>query len=203
MLDQILSFVLLYKYFALFLITFAAAFGFPVFSTPVIMAASAFSSQKYLSFSLVYAAALAGNVAGDLLGYFVSRRAGKEIIARIGLKRLLQSRAFAALERNFEIRSASAIFLTRFLITGLGPAVNFIAGLSSITFQRYFFYEFTGELVYVSLYASLGYIFGSQWRDISDLFEKIGIIFLLAISIGAISRVIYVKKNHSKNNSGT
>jgi membrane-associated protein len=201
MLEHILTFILLYKYFALFLITFAAAFGFPVFATPVIMAASAFSSQKYLNFSLVYAVAIAGNVAGDLLGYFVSRSAGKEIISKIGLKRLLHSRAFAALEHNFEIRSASAIFLTRFLITGLGPVVNIIAGLSSITFQRFFFYEFTGELVYVSLFSSLGYIFGSQWRDISVLFEKIGTIFLLAISIGAISRVLYTKKNHPNNNS--
>src|SRR3989344_5451402 len=71
--DAFLSFLLVYKYAALFAITFVAALILPLPASTTIVAANVFAFQGYLNFPAVFCAALLGNIAGDNLGNFISR----------------------------------------------------------------------------------------------------------------------------------
>ncbi|MFB0965508.1 MAG: hypothetical protein QMC36_07680 [Patescibacteria group bacterium] len=53
------------------------------------------------------------------------------------MKKVLDSAKFAAVEDLFSKHSASAIFTSRFLATGLGPTMNVLAGFSKTPVKKF------------------------------------------------------------------
>jgi len=199
MLAIFLSYLLIYKYLILFLVTYSAALIFPIPASAVLIAAGAFASQGYFSFEYVILFGLLGNVLGDLCGYFISYYFGREFLMRIGLKKFLSSKTFVKLEHNFVDHAWSSIFFSRFVVTGLGSAVNILSGITKIPFKKYFLYEFTGEVIYVLMLSSLGYIFGVEWKSIYGIVEDLsGLIIIILIIV--IAAIYYFKRKH-KNKS--
>lgn len=162
-LDQLLPYVLTYKYVALFIITYFGALLLPIPSGTLLMAAMAFATQGYMSPILVYVTGVAGNVAGDHSGYWLSRKFSRPVLEKIGFKKLLASPKIPAIEKNFEQHPFLTIFLSRFL-TAVAPAVNIFTGLTRYPYGRYTFFEFTGEMAEVGFSCLIGYIFGSNWE---------------------------------------
>ena len=63
----LLSYVLIYKYLAIFIITYLGALAFPLPSGTVVAASAAFAIQGYLNFPLVLFIGILGNVTGDMI----------------------------------------------------------------------------------------------------------------------------------------
>jgi len=197
-LGEFLSFLLLYKYTALFLLSFLAAFLLPLPSSSGLAAAGAFAAQGYLDIRLVLLVAFVGNVAGDALGYFIARYYGVEILNKIGFKKLLLSKNYHSLEKYMLNYSYSLIFVSRFL-TQVGPAVSIFSGLSKMSYKKFFAVDIIAEICYVLLYGLTGYILGNQWEDNIWFVVEAG---LVVLSFGAIIALIQYKmfKKHEKAN---
>ena len=110
-LESLLAFILVYKYAALFVITFVAAFFLPLPASTTLVAASAFAFQGYFSFPAVFGIALLGNIAGDNLGFFISKKYGEELLRLIGFKKILTSPNFHMLKEYTKTNTASLIFV--------------------------------------------------------------------------------------------
>lgn len=164
-LGTILSYVLVYKYLGLFVITFLAAFALPLPSTTTLIAMSVFAATGYVSFIWTLVAGFLGNVGGDLLGYFLARKYGREIFNRLGLKKILVSPYLAKAEKYMVSHTGATIFFSRF-ITTIGPLVNVLSGLTKIPFRTYLPYEIIGEFFDTIIFALIGYYFGSQWENL-------------------------------------
>lgn len=119
MFNLLLSSLLLYKYTILCIVIFSASVGFPIPATALLMAAGAFAAQGYFDLPSILFVSFVASVSGDILGYTLSFRYGREILMRIGFKTLLLSEKFRALETLFSEHSAWAIFSSRFLATSL------------------------------------------------------------------------------------
>ena len=194
MLGIFLSYLLIYKYLVLFLVSFLAALIFPLPASSMLVAAGAFSSQDYFNLKYVLLVALLGNVVGDIVGYFVSYYLGKNFLMRIGLKKIINSEGFIILEKKFVAHAASAIFFSRCLITALGSTVNILAGLSKISFKKFFLFDFSGEVIYVLSLCGLGYIFGIEWKSIYEIIEDFSEIIIIIALIGAMVIFYFWKK---------
>jgi membrane protein DedA with SNARE-associated domain len=190
LLATLLSYLLLYKYFALFLISFLASLILPLPSDISLVAAAAFAEQGYLNVFLVFVTALAGSVLGDLTGFFIARRYGREALNKIGFRKMLASKRFNELETYISNRPGQTIFTTRF-VGQIGPLVNIIAGLSSIKFKKYFLYEFLGELSDVVLLGVTGYFLGDEWQSATKYIEYIGAVLLVIVIIVIVKKVYY------------
>ncbi len=193
MLEFLLSFLLLYKYLALFVITFLASLALPLPSTIVLIATGAFAGQGYFNFYDIIVIGSISTVAGDYASFFITQRWGAHILPKIGFKKLLASQKFITLRENFIQHSFASIFYSRFLITSLGIPINFIAGLSKLTFKKFFIPDLVGELIYVILYAGIGYILGNEWRSISDIFENIAWALLILV-VMVVVYLMFAKK---------
>ena len=197
----ILPLVLAYKYWALFGITFIAALVLPVPPGTLIMATSAFAYQGYFDFKFVLLSAIAGNIAGDNVGYWLARKYGVPVLSRIGFKRILASRRFREVERLVRNRPGFILFISRFeVFTNL--SVNIIAGLSKVPYKRYVVFSAIGEICQVTLYGSIGYFFGSNWERIG---AAIGHTFLIILVVAIALLIIFwkqimknLKKNHEQ-----
>ena len=193
------SYLLLYKYTALFLIAFAAALILPVPASTMLVAAGAFAYQGYLNIGYILLVALSANIAGDATGYLLARYYGEEVLAKIGFRRFLKSNSYAKFKDYMLEYPQSIIYFSRFL-TEIGPAVNLLSGLAKVPYKTYFFFEVLGEACYVLLYGAVGYFLGSQWENNLGFFTKAGfIIFGLGLTINLIQVVLYKKRNRSKN----
>ena len=185
----ILPYLLTYKYLALFSITLVAALILPIPPGTLIMGASAFAYQGLLSFPLVIASAALGNIVGDNIGYWLARKYGKKVLIKIGFKKTLESTKYQSIETKLKARPGFLIFISRFeVFTNL--AVNLICGLSKVPYKKYLFYEVIGEVLQVSIYASIGYFFGENWELINALIGR----FLVVIILVALLFVILKRK---------
>lgn len=158
-----LTYVLLYKYTALFIISFSAALILPLPSGASLAAAGAFASQGYMSFTAVFIVALIGNIGGDVTGYFLARRYGKATLVRLGFGKVFRSERYDFLRAYLEKFSYSLIFFSRFL--PIGGEVNILSGVVGLTPRVFLFFDVIGETAFVSLYGFAGYILGTQWEN--------------------------------------
>ena len=171
-LQTTLPYILLYKYWALFGITFFTALVLPIPPGTLIMALSAFAYEGYFNFGYILIAAIAGNILGDNVGYYIARRYGASILSRIGFGKVLTSPRYKMIERAIKKRPGLIIFLSRFeVFTNL--AVNIIAGMSKVRYRKYLLYESLGEICQVTLYSTIGYVFANRWQSVNSLVGKI------------------------------
>ncbi len=169
-----LSFLLLYKYGALFIIAFVAALAFPIPASTTLLAAGGFASQGYLELKWVIVAAVSANVLGDVVGYVLARRYGEAAINHVGFGRLLRSKRYGQLKRYICDYPESLIYFTRFL-TEAGPGVNILSGLSGVPLRTFLVFDVLGEISYVLLNVFLGYSLGTQWEQSTGFLMKVAL----------------------------
>jgi membrane protein DedA with SNARE-associated domain len=188
--QAILPYLLLYKYYAIFVITFVAALAFPIPPGTLLMASAAFASQGYMSFWGVVGFGSLGNIAGDNVGYWLARRYGIQILNRIGFRKTLASPRYKNIENKILRRPGFFILVTRFEVFS-NLAGNIIAGLAKIPYRTYLLYEMIGEIAQVLLYASIGYFIGDNWEYVSGLISRFLFVILI---IAAILLLIFWKR---------
>lgn len=110
----------------------------------------------------VYVTSLIAVIFFDHLGYGLGRWGGPHLLRwRVPL----MDRARLTLET----RGGMAVFLTRWLLAPLGPGVNYVAGVTAMPLRMFTPYDIAGEIVWVTLYLTLGYVFGTYVSLISEI----------------------------------
>ena len=181
--QAILPYLLLYKYYAIFAITFVAALAFPVPPGTLLMASAAFASQGYLSFFGVVFVGSLGNIVGDNLGYGLARVYGKQVLERIGFfRKILHSEKYAEVTERITRRPGFFILITRFEVFS-NLAGNLICGMAAVPYGKYLFFEVIGEVAQVLAYASIGYFLGNNWQYVSGLISRFLLLILLVAAL--------------------
>ena len=193
-LAPLLSFLLLYKYWAIFLTVFAAAIAVPLPINSILLAAGAFASQGYFSFSLSFTVAMVANLLGDSLDYFLARRYGHAAL------RLLRIRVPAYLERLEEYvrdHPGPTIFFTRF--AGAADAVaNVFAGFVGVPFLVFLWWDFLGNGISIGGVLWAGYFFGDNWTAFSKFFSLSNWIIFAIITIAALGVALWYRDHRRR-----
>ncbi|HEU0051173.1 MAG TPA: DedA family protein [Patescibacteria group bacterium] len=177
-LQSILTYVLLYKYEAIFLVTILGEIGIPIPAGGAISASGFIATQGYFRFSYVFIAALLGNIAGDQIIYWLARRYGNKILTKIGLHKLLIAPPFKALESRLIAHPVATVFISRFTLT---PIANILTGLAKMPYATFLIVGSIGEIADVALLMSLGALFGSQWEYLDHVIGTFGIALVFLI----------------------
>ncbi|MCL4392225.1 DedA family protein [Patescibacteria group bacterium] len=190
----LLSSLLLYKYAALFVISFLAAIIVPLPVTEVMLGIGAFVGQGYFNFWGSLAAAHIANVLGDLADYAFARRYGSGIVHKVRLDR---SRFFAKIEQEMQTHARSTIFITRFA-GELGPLVNFLSGAAGIPIKKFLIFDFAGNLAYYVGILLIGLWAGNYWENFSELMSLLISIFVVLIIIKWLWHIYRRFRNNRK-----
>lgn len=175
--ELLLSYVLIYKYLAIFIITYLGAIALPLPSGTILIASAAFSTQGYLSFPLVILTGILGNVAGDNSGYWLVRRYGVEALHVLGMKRVVTSEKYNSIRREVNNHPILIIYFSRFM-TGVAPLVNVVSGVTRLSYRRFLTFEVLGECTEVSFFSLVGYSFGANWEYVTKFNGESWIILL-------------------------
>lgn len=181
--DDVFLLVSRYGAVVLFVGTFLSCLALPVPSSLLMLAAGAFVGSGDLQLWSVFAAALAGAIAGDQLGYTIGRAGGGWLMARAMRKpaaRRLTERAHDLADRY----GGLSVFLSRWLFSPLGPYINFIAGAAGPDRARFTLWSAAGETVWVSLYLGLGYLFAGQITAVAAIVgNAVGFLAAAALAV--------------------
>jgi membrane protein DedA with SNARE-associated domain len=175
LIGSLLSFVLLYKYAALFLVTFLGSLIAPIPSGSIVVASFVFAGQGYMNTALVAITATVGNIVGDLLGFGLAKRYGRDVVEHLGWGKILHASFVAGLERRVARRPMLVVFITR-IITSLTTVANLVAGFLALSWRAFIVADLLGETVETCLNYVYGRFFGQSWVYVSSITGKIGII---------------------------
>lgn len=165
MIEALLGLVPIYGLYIVGLATFLSCLAVPIPSSLVMLTAGAFIAAGDLSGPAVAGLALAGAVVGDKVGYAMGR-AGSARLGRLkGKSAAMVGKAQCLTERY----GVWAVFLSRWLLSPLGPYMNLVTGAARMNWLRFALSVMAGETVWVTLYLGAGYVFAGQIEAVSDI----------------------------------
>jgi len=180
--QEILSLVLIYRYPALFFISFVSSLGVPLPAAATAAAAAAFASQGYLNLFLLLLSGVSGNIIGDVTMYWLMRKFGKRLLYFIRLRKFADSAILNNVEQTVETYNAPVIIASRFQDQAT-TLVNIISGLAKLDFRRFLLLTSIGDILQIIFYVGLGSVFADNWQAIYGLIGKFGWIIALIIII--------------------
>lgn len=164
--EQLVTSLLLYGLPVLFGTIFLAAVGLPLPASLLLITTGAFTAQGQFDLRWVVVLATSAAVLGDHVGYALGRWGGRHAVVRLsrwmgGPARLEQAEAVA---RRW---GGLSVFLSRWLLPPLGPAINVTSGMARYPWPKFVSFAIAGELLWVVLYLVIGRSFSDQIDVIS------------------------------------
>jgi membrane protein DedA with SNARE-associated domain len=182
--DQLLAAISMYGLPAFFGVIVIAAVGVPLPVTLALVAAGSFVELGEMRLWQVIAVGSAAAILGDQLGFVIGRWGGSRIEERIrkrkgGAARIARAHAFA------EKWGALGIFVSRWLVTPLGPWLNLTSGMTDYPWARFFLWDALGEILWVVLYVLLGRMFSGSVQALVDILGNLAWV-LVGIIVAAV-----------------
>lgn len=186
-----------YGYPALWLGVFVASIGLPLPISLVLLAAGAFAALGDFNIVLLALISISASVAGDNIGYFIGRRLGSRLIPWLEqhAQRVISQTTLHRSRAYFIKRGGWAIFLSRFLLSGFGGSINLLAGAEFYPRKRFILYDVAGETLGAVIPLSLGYVFGTSWDAVGDIFSAVSLgVVALLVTIYLLVRLIKLQR---------
>ncbi len=179
-LPYLLAWLQEYGYPVLWLSVFVAAAGIPLPASLVLLAAGAFAALGDFNVIILALIALSASVCGDSLGYLIGRRWGSKVLGWLEQhgQLFISPQTIARSRVRFQRQGGWAVFLSRFLFSALGGAVNLFAGMELYPYRRFLPYDIAGEALGAILPLGLGFVFGAAWEAVGDILGAIAVLFL-------------------------
>jgi membrane-associated protein len=145
----------------------------------LLFAAGALATQGAFNVHVLAALLLVAAILGDATNYAVGRRMGPAVFERKN-SRIFRPEYLARTQQYFEKYGAKTIVIARFvpIVRTFAP---FLAGVGTMPYSKFAFYNITGAISWVGLFLYAGYIFGET--PLVQRNFKLVIIAIIIISI--------------------
>ena len=184
--DTIRQFLSAWGYWAVAAGLFLENSGVPVPGETILILASVMSFNTHqLRLPWIIVVGVIAATTGDNIGYWIGRTGGRPLLEHWKDLFHIRHSHIQSAEDLIQRHGAMAIFFARF-IAGARIIAGPLAGVLCMKWPRFALFNFLGAVVWVSVIATLGYVFGSQLDRLlgwmSD-FNWIILSVLLAIAI--------------------
>ena len=172
-----------YGYYAVFLVVMLESAGIPMPGETILVSAAIYCSTKHqLDIRLVIAAAAAGAIIGDNIGFWAGREFGPVILRRWGPRVGLDERKQKLGQYLFKKYGGAIVFFGRF-VAMLRAFAALLAGANRLSPPVFFAYNAAGGIVWAALFGLGGYLLG---QGIERIAGPIGYAALAAAIIGGV-----------------
>jgi membrane protein DedA with SNARE-associated domain len=161
--------------------------GLPLPGETILIVAAVYAGTTHeLDIALVIAAAAAGAILGDNLGFLIGRRIGQPLLLRFGPSIGLHERRLKLGQYLFLRYGAEAVFLGRFVAI-LRALAALLAGANGMVWPRFLVANAAGGIAWASLYGLGAYFFGNGIHRLSGpAGTALLIAALAALGVGAV-----------------
>jgi len=165
----------------LFFAVLGSCLGLPSPSTPALLVVGSYMAIGHMSPYLVLPVALLGAVTGDQIGFFVGIWGGHKVEAWLR-KRESRARKVDKVKAFMLKWGGPGVFFTRWLLSPLGPTSNFLYGASEMRWAKFTFWGVLGEVIWVLIYSSIGFVFGDNIEEIAAFSSRFSLTIIAIIA---------------------
>ncbi len=167
-------------YLGLFMGLFLDSFGVPIPSEVLIPVATVLGLQGRFDMIAVFLIGTLAQVLSGLVGYFVGRYAGREVIERYGKYLLISKRDLHRTERTFE-KYGPMLTLAGRCVPVIRGLIAYPAGIAEMPLRRFLIYTTIGSAVWTAFLMYLGYLLSNNLELIDKIGHQFSILIVLAL----------------------
>ena len=171
-----------YGYLAVFAIVGLESLGVPLPGETTLIAAALYAGATHkLSIVAVIAAASAGAIVGDNLGYAIGHWGGFRLLVRFGGRIGFNAGRIKIARYLFQRFGGPVVFFGRF-VSILRTYAAFLAGTTRMRWRRFIAYNAAGGVLWATLYGTAAYVLGKA----VDTFSRPLTVGFAIAGVGAI-----------------
>ena len=167
--EVISHWLLHYGSFSLFVLLVLGIIVLPIPEETLMVIAGVLMSQEKLAIHSTLFAVYLGSMCGITGSYLIGRTAGLYLIHKYGQWFGITDQKLQKIHDWFK-HYGKWTLVVGYFIPGVRHFTGIIAGTSSLEFSHFAVFAYTGAILWVSTFLSIGYFFGGYW---SELFENI------------------------------
>jgi len=179
----------------LFLWTFITCFGVPG-ALVLLVSSGAVANSFFELIPIILVGALAA-ILGDITAYELARRFSLGVNTRLKKYKFYINGETRAREllKKYEFFS---VFITRFGLTELCAAMSYISGFEKLNRKKLILAVIFGELIYVSMYPIIGFIFKETWNDLIKVVQDVFYVIILILIVLILLKIILDRRRKIK-----
>ena len=157
--------------------------GLPVPGETILLLASflAYSEHK-LALPWIIVVGVCAATLGDNIGFAIGSYGGRPLLERYQRTLRIRPAVIARGEELFARYGAATIFVARF-IAGLRIIAGPLAGVLRMPWRKFLLFNFLGAVLWVSVIASVGYLFGKHWDALVDLVQDANLAVAIVVVV--------------------
>jgi len=161
--------------------------GIPVPGETILLLASFFAySEHKLSLPLIIVTGVIAATLGDNIGFTIGYYGGRPLLVRYQKWFRVSDNVVLRGERLMQRYGPPIIFVARFIF-GLRVVAGPLAGVLGMRWAQFALYNFLGAALWVTVIASVGYLFGSQWGRLLTIMGRANVVvFVLAVLVALV-----------------
>jgi membrane protein DedA with SNARE-associated domain len=184
--DAVFQWISGYGYGMIFLLLMLGVVGLPIPDETLMVFCGYLVSQGKLHPAGAFFSALAGSWCGITISYVIGRTLGLGVVHRFGRYFRVNDAQLQRVHIWFE-RAGHWALVFGYFIAGVRHFTAIVAGTSKLEFPSFLKYAWSGGLLWVSTFLTLGYFLGENWHAIADLVHRYLLyasLVLLAVAAG-------------------
>src|SRR5205085_12185386 len=184
-----------YGYWAVLVAVGLESTGIPFPGETTLLVAAVYAGTTHrLNIVGVIAAAAAGAILGDNLGFWVGREGGYRLLRRYGTYIRLDERKLKLGQYLFRQHGAKVDFFGRFVAV-LRASAAFLAGTNRMPWGCFLPYNAAGGIVWATIYGLGGYVLGN---NVTRLTGPVGIALVVLAALIIIIFLVVLKRNEKR-----
>jgi membrane protein DedA with SNARE-associated domain len=190
--QQVLAWITQYGYFAIFFLLVFGIIGLPIPDETLLTFSGYLIYKGHLSLPLAFVSAVAGSASGITISYQLGRLFGHRVLVRYGKyihlteERLDRAHAWFARIGHWALTFG-------YFIPGVRHITAYAAGISDVAPHQFAIFAYTGTVLWVSTFLSLGYLLGERWEAVEKNIHYYLVWVAVAIVVAAVGYLVWRK----------
>ncbi len=173
----------------------AESMGVPLPGETTVIAAAIYAgTTHHLNIYFVVAAAAAGAIIGDNLGFLIGREIGYRVLRRWGRRIGIDERRLVLGQYLFRRHGGAVVFFGRFVAV-LRALAALLAGANRMPWREFLIYNTLGGIVWACLYGFGAYALG---KAVTTVAQPLGIAFGVIAAIVVVAGIVFLKRNEAR-----
>jgi membrane protein DedA with SNARE-associated domain len=190
--QHVLAWITQYGYVAIFGLLVFGIVGLPVPDETLLTFTGYLVYRGNLSLTLAWVAAVAGSASGITISFVLGRAFGHKVLLRYGRYFHLTEDRLARAHSWFE-RIGHWALTFGYFIPGVRHLTAYAAGMAEVRPHQFAVFAYTGSVLWVSTFLSLGYFLGERWEAVQKNVDQYLIGFAIAFAVLVAGYLVWRK----------
>lgn len=195
--QQVLAWISQYGYLAIFCLLMLGIVGLPVPDETLLTFSGYLIYKGHFTPLLAFGAALAGSACGITISFVLGRTFGLKLIHRYGKYMRITEEHVRKAHAWFE-RVGHWGLTFGYFVPGVRHLTAYAAGMSDVTPHQFGVFAYSGGVLWVGTFLTLGYFLGERWEAVEKNIHHYLVWITVACAIALLLYAVWRKLGRAK-----